>query len=508
MRTLETMSAEAEPDATEAPPEPAHRPRRNPAAAAAAVGAGALVALSLPPWGWWPLAFVGLAILDRLLAGRSRRSRALRAYLFSLAWYLPGMGWMWFLSAPGWVAACAVCSGYIAAAVAIAPNGRWRWLGLPCAITLAEALRFTFPFEGVPLASLPIGQVAGPLAPIVRFGGPLLLTFVTVLVGMALSALWERRPRLAAALVAAPVLLAVAGAVLPLPATVGTVSVAYVQGGGEQGTRAVNTDNRVVVERHLAATRSIQRGPDLVVWPENVVDVPLFLTSPEREEIAAEARRLNAPVLVGITEDTADNRFLNAQVVVLPDGSVSSRYEKVRRVPFGEYMPLRRLLTDLGAPTDLVPRDAVAGSGPAVLDTPVGRFGVVISWEVFFADRARDGVDHGGLAILNPTNGSSYTGSVLQTQQIASSRLRAMENGRWVVQVAPTGFSAFVDPGGHVHDRSSVSEQRVEIRSIELRRGRTPATIIGDWPTVVLAAIGLTVSVVADRRSRRLVAPA
>jgi apolipoprotein N-acyltransferase len=59
-----------------------------------------------------------------------------------------------------------------------------------------------------------------------------------------------------------------------------------------------------------------------------------------------------------------------------------------------------------------------------------------------------------------------------------------------------------------VHDRSSVSEQRVEIRSIELRHGRTPATIIGDWPTVVLAAIGLTVSVVADRRSRRLVAPA
>ena len=80
----------------------------------------------------------------------------------------------------------------------------------------------------------------------------------------------------------------------------------------------------------------------------------------------------------------------------------------------------------MGAPTDLVPRNAVAGTGPALLSLPDGtRVGVVISWEVFFAGRARDGVDHGGQVIINPTNGSSYTWTVLQTQQVASSRLRA-----------------------------------------------------------------------------------
>ncbi len=96
---------------------------------------------------------------------------------------------------------------------------------------------------------------------------------------------------------------------------------------------------------------------------------------------------------------------------------------------------------------------------------------VVISWEVFFGGRARDGVGHGGQVLLNPTNGSSYTGTILQTQQVASSRLRAIETGRWVVQVAPTGFSAFVTPTGEVLERSSVSEQRVETHSVELREG-------------------------------------
>jgi apolipoprotein N-acyltransferase len=93
-------------------PAPSTAPRRrDPAAAAAAVGAGALVAASLPPWGWWPLAFVGIAILDRLVADRPARSRFVRTWLFGVAWLAPGMGWMWFLTAPGYIVAVAAHSG-------------------------------------------------------------------------------------------------------------------------------------------------------------------------------------------------------------------------------------------------------------------------------------------------------------------------------------------------------------------------------------------------------------
>lgn len=476
--------------------------RRNPAAAAASLGAGVLVALSLPPWGWWPLAFLGFAVLDRLLADRPWRSRLARGWLFGLGWLVPGMAWMWFLTAPGYLAASAIYAFYLGTACAVTPAGRWRWLGLPAAITLAEALRFRFPFEGVPLASLAIGQADGPLAPLARVGGVLLLTMVTVALGMALSALTRRRWVPAAILAGTTAVLVLVAAVAPAAHPVGTARIAIVQGGGPQGTHAVDTDPRVVFERHLTATQTLEGPVDLVVWPENVIDVASFAESRERAEVAAEAARLKAPIAVGITENDGPEHFVNAQVVVLPDGSLASRYDKIRRVPFGEYMPLRGLLHALGAPTDLVPRDARAGTGPPVLASPIGPLGVSISWEVFFGDLARDAVQHGAVVLLNPTNGSSYTGTILQTQQVASSRLRAMETGRWVVQVSPTGFSAFVTPGGEVLDRTGISERAVRVREVGLRSGTTIYVRLGDWPVLLVAAGMLGASLLLTRRDR------
>ena len=134
---------------------------------------------------------------------------------------------------------------------------------------------------------------------------------------------------------------------------------------------------------------------------DSVIDVATFAGSPEFNAVAAEAQRLNATFLVGVTEDRGTNNFTNAQVVITPDGQYTGRYDKVRRVPFGEYMPLRGLLEALGAPTNLVPRNAVPGTDPAYLTLPDGtRVAVVISWEVFFGGRARDGVGHGGQLLI------------------------------------------------------------------------------------------------------------
>jgi apolipoprotein N-acyltransferase len=502
---------------------------------ALAIGGGLSVALSLPPWGIWPLAFLGIAMFEMALGeSPSRRARAARGWLFAAAWMYPGMAWMWSLTIPGYFAAAAIFAGFHAAAAAVSPRGPWRVIGRPAAHTLAEALRLVFPFGGVPLATLPIGQADGPLVGTVRFGGVILLTWVVFQIGFALAGPSPFVPQLArnrgrrnrgewhGAIGLAVVIVAVviAGTVAPTgtgamqPAT---LRVAIVQGGGPQGTRAIDSDPREVVERHLAATQTIQPGSvDLVVWPENVIDVASLAGSTELAEVTAEAGRIGAPFAVGITEDAPGDHFVNAQAVITPDGRVVSRYEKVHRVPFGEYMPLRGLLHALGAPTDQVPRDAVAGKGPAYLDVPVGaatvRIATVISWEVFFGNRAADGIDHGGTFILNPTNGSSYSGTILQSQQVASSRLRAIENGRWVVQVSPTGFSAFVSPDGDVLDRTAVSEQRVLIRTIALHSGRTWYSRLGDTPFVLVMLLVFFASWIVPGRAwlaqRRAIPPA
>ena len=135
-------------------------------------------------------------------------------------------------------------------------------------------------------------------------------------------------------------------------------------------------------------------------------------------------------------EDVGGRRFRNAAVAWAPDGTRTARYDKAHRVPFGEYVPWRELvgrLADLSA----VPRDAVAGHGPGRLDTPVGRLGVVVSYEVFFPARARAAIRSGGSVLLVPTNASSYRTRQVPAQEVAAARLRALETGRAVVQAAP-----------------------------------------------------------------------
>ena len=480
--------------------------------------AGLSVAASMPPWGWWPLTFVGLIAVTRLevRARESRRRSFTVGTMFGLGWFLPALAWMWFLTAPGYLVAALLFALLHGAAsfVATATDSRRFLVVAPAAHTLVEILRLSFPFGGVPLATLGIAQVSGPLGGVARLGGVIALTWITWQLA-TLVATWRRPADLRRSVSAACALVLVVAWVAPRGSDTDVVlDVVAVQGGGPQGTRAVDTDPREVFERHLDATRSVNGSPDVVVWPENVIDVATFDESRELVEIGEQAARLGAPFLVGITEDVDAESFTNAQVVVDTSGVVVDRYDKVRRVPFGEYMPLRGVLDTIGAPVDLVPRDAVAGQGRARLDVPLAssvldelRASVVISWEVFFGGRAREGVGDGGGVIFNPTNGSSYTWTILQSQQIASSRLRAIETGRWVVQVSPTGFSAFVSPDGDVSSRTAVSETAVIRRDVPIRTGDTVYTAIGDRPWI--AAVGLAsllplvLRVTSRRRPRR-----
>lgn len=482
-------------------------PSSNRARYFAALGSGAFVAFSLPPWGWWPLAFIGIAIFARITTSgiTHKRTQFLLGTIFAFGWFAPGMCWMWFLTPPGYVIAVILFAAFHGVASVVGSRSMYPLVALPLAHALAETFRFSFPFGGVPLASLAISQSASPLVGIVRIGGPLLLTFCVLQIGFALSQLVVAPKMKHLAVFGAIVALVVcAGMFAPKGSDTGeTRTIAAVQGGGPQGTLAINTNPRDVVERHLAATRTItSTNLDMVIWPENVIDVADFYDSVERTEIAEQAARLNAPFVVGITEDMNARYFTNAQIVVNEDGTLGDRYDKVRRVPFGEFVPLRGLLETLGAPVDRIPRDALAGSDIAQLQVDDTTVGVVISWEVFFSGRANEGVEAGGSLLVNPTNGSSYTGTILQTQQIASSRLRAIENGRWLVQVSPTGFSAFISPTGEVFNRTGVSEQRVLERTINLRSGRTLYSNLGDLPFIVLmvAVLGSLAFIARKRR--------
>ena len=222
------------------------------------VATGAALCLSLPPWGWWPLAFVGLVGLDRLIADQPFGARLARGYGVALTLFLPGLYWIGDLTLPGWLIAAVVYSAMLGLGIAAVPPGRGRWLALPGTWALAELLRWTWPFGGVPLANLAIGQVAGPLAPVARVAGSLGLVIVTVLAGTALAAATRRCWSWAAGLARGRLVIVALAMVAPRGHEVDSIEAALVQGGGPQGTRAEDTNERVVFERHLEASELVR----------------------------------------------------------------------------------------------------------------------------------------------------------------------------------------------------------------------------------------------------------
>ena len=454
------------------------------------VAAGLLLAGALPPWGWWPLAFGGIALVDRLLAGAAPKQRLLRGSIVGWTLFTPTIFWISQLTAPGYVIAV-LFFGFLLGLFCLAvPPNAGRALGLVGAWVLCESLRTAWPFGGVPLSLLAVGQVAGPLAGVARVGGVLLIAAVTVALGVALSAAIARDWRRAGGLVVAALAVVGIAAVAPKGEPTGKeIEVAFVQGGGPQGTRAINTDRRKVFQRHLDASEEVPEGMDLVLWPENVVDTDFDVQdAKEGQELQALARKLDAPLSVGTVEGVDDTRFRNSQQVLDADGNWGDRYVKVQRVPFGEWVPFRSLIEKV-APDTLAERDATVSHQSGLLRTDAAPLGTAISWEVFFGHRARSAVQAGGEVIYNPTNGSTYTGTFVQTQQVASSRLRAIENGRWLVQVAPTGFSAFITPEGKVEQRTGTRERAVRHQAVPLRTGFTWYTRFGDTPTRIVAVL-------------------
>ena len=488
---------------------------------------GALAGLSLPPLGWWPLAPVGLALVAAALRSQRPGARLLTGLTAGIGQFFVALAWALQFSVAGYVALALVEACFLAVAALLVPPGRGRIPCLAGAVTLAEWARWHWPFGGLPLGGIALGQVGGPLGDTARVGGALLVVGLAALGGAGLAALAvaaaTRRPRAALpGALALAVVAALAGAGYAAPdggsPRPRSIDAALVQGGGRRGLDQLQVPPSVVLQAAFRATRLVPRHVDLIVWPEDVVAMNgPFTGSGVAAELSGVARRHHATLLAGVTVPVGTSRFRNEIVAISPAGRVVDVFEKVHRVPFGEYVPWRGFFKHLANLRD-VPRDAIAGTGSGLMTTPAGRFAVLVSYEVFFADRGRSGVRAGGEVILVPTNTSSYSNDQAPAQEIAASRLQALEEGRYVLQVAPTGYSAVIDNRGNVLRRSDLSRQAVVTATVPELTGTTWYADWGDGPTLVaglvavaagwLAALGATgLTPRGRRRLRRRTSP-
>jgi apolipoprotein N-acyltransferase len=236
------------------------------------------------------------------------------------------------------------------------------------------------------------------------------------------------------------------------------------------------------------------------VWPEDAASLgPHLAGTAAAGQVSRLARRLHASVVVGVTETVSAHAFRNEAVVFGPGGSVVATYQKVHRVPFGEYVPDRGFFADF-ATLSAVPLTAVPGRGSGMVRTPAGRLGLMISYEVFFADRGRSAVRAGAELLVVPTNTTSYNSSQVPTTEVAADRVQAVAEGRQLVQSAPTGYTDVVDADGDVVARAAFGRPRALAATVGLRTGRTVYERAGDLPVLVVCALAVAAGLVAARR--------
>ncbi|MBW1599439.1 apolipoprotein N-acyltransferase [Streptomyces sp. JJ38] len=320
------------------------------------------------------------------------------------------------------------------------------------------------------------------------------------------------RPAVTAAGLAAAVTLA--GYAVP----VGTdaddhVDIAVVQGNVQQPGMDFLGRPMMILENHVDPTVELAEDvaagrveqPDLVIWPENASDLDPHRHPQAYAAIDRAAKAVGVPILVGALVDhpTREGYVENQGIVWDPETGPGDSYTKQHPVPFGEYVPFREQLSTVISRLDRVPRDFWPGDGPGVLQTGPARLGDVICFEVAYDEIVRDTVRAGARALVIQTNNATYGNTGQPEQQLAMSKLRAIEHGRAVVTAAPSGISAIVAPDGTVEQRTEEFTQDVLTARLPLRDDLTLADRVGSAPEWTLAIVGLFAWAGAIRQGRR-----
>jgi apolipoprotein N-acyltransferase len=490
-----------------------------------------------------PLAFLAPGALWIGISGLTPRRAAAAAFAASLAGHAAVLHWIYVvtvtyghawpplgvvavLGLTAWIACFTALVGAGAAFLGPA-RGALQPFALAALWVAGDHLR-SFAMTGFPWATLGYALHAdGPLLALAPWTGVYGLSFAAALGGAALAALAAGRRRAAAAGLAAVAALHGLGAVLGAagrrPAGA-PLAVAVLQGNIDQGVKW----SPAWAERTLATyedlTRSAAaRGAQVVVWPETAVPGAPDLDRGLRERLEALARREGVALIVGaVGIDGYDPsraggrealRYFDSAFAIDPRRGTTDRYDKAHLVPFGEYVPFRRLLGTVitALATGITSADVTAGPAPRAIALPgpagdVGGVpvGVPICYELLFPDLMRRFAADGARVLLAITNDAWYGRTGAPYQFLVMTALRAAESRRWVARAANTGVSALIDERGRVRAQTRIFERDLLVGEVELAAPDEEPTFYvrrGDWfAAACWAAAGLRAA--RGRRSR------
>ncbi|MFF3942308.1 apolipoprotein N-acyltransferase [Streptomyces phaeofaciens] len=493
---------------------------------AVAALAGALPVLAFPAPALWWWAYVALVPWILLVRSAPTARRAAfdgwsGGFGFMLAmhhWLLPSLHvftlviaallgalwapWAWLVRRfLGTVADGVPARGRILAALLVLPSA---WLAV-------ELVR-SWQGLGGPWGMLGASQwQVEPALRLASVGGVWLLSFLVVAVNVALAVLVAvpaSRVPAVAGLVATAATASAAWVWAPRPDVDGRVRIAVVQPGVTEGP-----EHRFDREEQLTR-RLIGQDVDLIVWGESSVGHDLSDRPDLAGRLAALSRATGADILVNVDARRSDRPGIyKSSILVGPDGPTGARYDKMRLVPFGEYIPARSLLGWATSVGKAAGEDRRRGTGQVVMNAGPGlRIGPMVCFETAFPDMSRHLTDDGADVLVAQSSTSTFQRSWAPEQHASLAALRAAETGRPFVHATLTGVSAVYGPGGHrIGSWLGTDASTTSVYDVPLADGTTPYVRFGDWPVhlalLVLAALGLTEGARAVRPRRNAPAP-
>jgi apolipoprotein N-acyltransferase len=494
--------------------------------------AGAVSAFAFEPVGFWPLLLVAIAVLCELLdRTKSLWFSILLGWLFGLGQFVVGLNWIatsftYQSNMPAWLGWVAVVllSLYLAVYPAIASGVGW-WFGrdnrvvMVCALggawAITEWLRSVV-FTGFPWNPAAAALAPTPLIEITPLIGTYGLSGLAVLLGGAIWLEYYRKWLPLVVILAVTALLWVlpSSAVPPDPLTIRTVRVVQPNIGQEDKWRP-GFDQEAW--RRLSQLSGSPSGePRLLLWPEAAITDPV-----EDQRIAGQPlaafQRTRATSLLGpgdilltggLSVESRDgirvDGATNSIFALVPGGKILGRYDKAHLVPYGEYLPMRPLLSYIGlsrlAPGDL---DFTPGSGPRSLDLggEWGKVGFDLCYEIIFSGHVVDERNRPEF-IFNPSN-DAWFGPWGPPQHLAQARLRAAEEGLPVIRATPTGISAVIDARGNVvKDLPWRTAGVIDAALPPAASSPTPFARLGNAIPLALGCLLIALGIVLGRKRR------
>ena len=394
----------------------------------------------------------------------------------------------------------------------IRPASVGRWLLVPLAWAAVEYLR-TYFLTGFPwnLIATAIVDIA-PLIQIDRFAGPYFVGALIVLPSAVAAWLVTSKSRGMQTVVPIGVMAIVlfvwwgtglvASKLVVRPTGAPPKMAALLQPNISQEMRW-DTENMLAIFRKMMemTDRAIASGATVIIWPESTVPLSYSSNGFYREAIESTSRTHGVDIILGsVAEDAEDpSKIWNAAFLV-SGGKTIAHYDKIKLVPFGEYVPLRKMLFF----AEKLVR-AVGEFQFGTNDQPLrGQFayGPAICYEVVFPQITRTQVRNGADVLVTITNDAWYDGTSAPRQHLNQARLRAIEDDRYLLRAGTTGISAVIDPSGRILEELPMGREGIIYAKFQPRTGITPYVRLGDW-FAWLASISVIIAAVSPLPFKR-----